>query len=43
MAAAEDEFRRRDLQYVVLHASDAGRPLYEQMGWGATNEMSKRL
>jgi ribosomal protein S18 acetylase RimI-like enzyme len=43
MAAAEDEFRRREVQYIVLHASDAGRPLYEQMGWGATNEMSKRL
>lgn len=24
---------------LVLHASDAGRPLYEQMGFKATNEM----
>lgn len=43
MAAAEDEFQRRDVQYVALHASDAGRPLYERMGWDTTNEMSKRL
>jgi ribosomal protein S18 acetylase RimI-like enzyme len=43
MVAAEEEFRRREIQYLVLHASDAGKPLYQAMGWGATNEMSKRL
>lgn len=43
MVAAEEEFRRRELDYVVLHASDAGRPLYDAMGWTPTNEMSKRL
>jgi ribosomal protein S18 acetylase RimI-like enzyme len=43
MVAAEEEFRRRGVQYATLHASDAGRPLYDAMGWSATNEMSKRL
>jgi len=28
---------------VFLHASDAGRPLYEELGFRATNEMRLRL
>ena len=31
--------RREGLASLVLHASDAGRPLYEQLGFEATNEM----
>jgi hypothetical protein len=27
------------LHTLVLHASDAGRPLYERLGFKATNEM----
>lgn len=31
--------REQRLDRLVLHASDAGRPLYEKMGFVATNEM----
>lgn len=31
--------RRERLDRLVLHASDAGRPLYERLGFTATNEM----
>jgi len=31
--------RERAFDRVVLHASDAGRPLYESLGFRATNEM----
>ena len=33
------EAKKRDLHVVALHASDAGRPVYESMGFRATNEM----
>jgi GNAT superfamily N-acetyltransferase len=33
------EAKRRGLHVVALHASDAGRPVYESMGFRATNEM----
>ncbi len=33
------ESRRRGIRVITLHASDAGRPLYEKLGFGATNEM----
>jgi GNAT superfamily N-acetyltransferase len=33
------EAHRRNILVVTLHASDAGRPLYEQLGFGSTNEM----
>ena len=31
--------RAERLDRLVLHASDAGRPLYERLGFAATNEM----
>jgi ribosomal protein S18 acetylase RimI-like enzyme len=34
-----DEARHRKIRVVTLHASDAGRPLYEALGFEATNEM----
>jgi GNAT superfamily N-acetyltransferase len=34
-----DESRRRGLRVAALHASDAGRPLYETFGFAASNEM----
>jgi GNAT superfamily N-acetyltransferase len=34
-----DETRRRGLGVAALHASDAGRPLYETFGFASTNEM----
>jgi GNAT superfamily N-acetyltransferase len=43
MTAAEREFDRRGLSYAILHATEAGRPLYEAMGWEPTAEMAKRL
>ena len=33
------ESRKRGMLVVALHASDAGRPLYESMGFCPTNEM----
>lgn len=43
MQLGEEEFRRRDIHYLVLHASEQGRPVYEQLGWSASPEMIKRL
>jgi len=35
--------REQGLKAVLLHASDAGRPLYQQMGFEPTNEMRLQL
>ena len=43
MLLAEQEFARRGIQFLVLHATEMGRPLYAQLGWNATTEMSKAL
>ena len=43
MERATEEGRRRGIAYMVLHAAEAGRPLYEQLGWTATNEMALAL
>ena len=34
-----DDCRQRGIKYIGLHASEFGRPLYEKMGFTATNEM----
>jgi len=34
------EARRRGIRVVTLHASDAGRPVYQSMGFKASNEMT---
>jgi hypothetical protein len=34
-----DWSREQGFDRVVLHASDAGRPLYEKIGFKPTNEM----
>ena len=34
--------RERGLRTVTLHASDEGRPLYEKLGFGPTNELRLR-
>ncbi len=39
MGVALDWCRANGIVYVILHASAEGRPLYEEMGFGATNEM----
>src|SRR5271166_5418937 len=41
MTASDREFARRGLQYLILHATEAGRPLYERSGWVRTTEMAK--
>ena len=43
MRLAEDEGARRGISYLVLHATTQGKPLYEQMDWKATTEMSLSL
>src|SRR5579884_1495186 len=35
--------RQEEFSYVGLHASDEGRPLYEQLGFQPTNEMRLEL
>jgi GNAT superfamily N-acetyltransferase len=34
-----DEARRRGIRVITLHASDAGRPVYEKFGFHSTSEM----
>ena len=43
MQMADAEFSRRGASYAVLHSTRMGRPLYERIGWTATNEMAKSL
>ncbi|MBD2839788.1 GNAT family N-acetyltransferase [Pseudomonas sp. JM0905a] len=43
MKLAEAEFARRGVSFAVLHATQAGRPVYEELGWAATAEMSKAI
>jgi GNAT superfamily N-acetyltransferase len=43
MATIHQWCRRRNLKTVALHASDFGRPLYESLGYQATNEMKLTL
>ncbi|MBV8271189.1 MAG: GNAT family N-acetyltransferase [Cupriavidus sp.] len=41
MTMAEAEFARRGVGFAILHATEAGRPLYLRNGWNQTSEMSK--
>lgn len=43
MRAVLEECRTRGVPTVVLHASPQGRPLYETLGFAATDEMMLRL
>jgi GNAT superfamily N-acetyltransferase len=40
---AEEEFRRLGITYEVLHATEAGRRVYEKLGWVASPEMGRAL
>lgn len=40
MAEAVAEGKRRGLSFMILHATDEGRPLYESLGWADTAEMA---
>jgi ribosomal protein S18 acetylase RimI-like enzyme len=39
VAMCMEEARRRRLRVVALHSSDAGRAIYEELGFRPTNEM----
>lgn len=43
MARATQEAKQRGLDFMILHATEMGRPLYEKLGWGRTAEMSLSL
>ena len=43
MVMATEEARRRDLQYLILHATAMAMPMYEKFGWRRTSEMSMTL
>lgn len=43
MEIAMDEARRRELQYLILHATAMAMPMYEKFGWRRTAEMSMTL
>jgi GNAT superfamily N-acetyltransferase len=43
LKGAVEEARRRGIRVVSLHASEAGRPLYERNGFAASNEMMLNL
>jgi ribosomal protein S18 acetylase RimI-like enzyme len=43
MRLAEEEFARRHVQFAILHATAEGKRLYDDIGWQATNEMSKHI
>ena len=41
MKLAEAEFAQRGMSFAVLHATKAGKPVYEGLGWAGTTEMAK--
>ncbi|MDH4609458.1 GNAT family N-acetyltransferase [Pseudomonas sp. BN102] len=43
MKLAEAEFVQRGLSFAVLHATQAGQPVYDGLGWAATTEMAKAI
>ncbi len=43
MKLGEEEFRRRGIGFVTLHATEAGRSLYQTLSWTPTPEMAKTL
>jgi len=43
MTLGEEELRRRGIGFAILHATQAGRALYETLSWAPTSEMFKKL
>jgi ribosomal protein S18 acetylase RimI-like enzyme len=43
MGMALEEAKRRELQYLILHATAMAMPMYEKFGWHRTSEMSVTL
>lgn len=40
MQKANEEAKRLNVQYLILHATKMAMPTYEKLGWGRTSEMS---
>lgn len=43
MQLGENYLRSQKVEYAILHATEAGRPLYIPRGWEQTSEMAKSL
>jgi ribosomal protein S18 acetylase RimI-like enzyme len=43
MRLAEEEFAKRGVSFLVLHATEKGQPLYRDLGWGTSSEMTKTI
>lgn len=43
MEMAVEEGKRRGIQHLILHATAMAKPIYEQLGWSRTSEMSITL
>ncbi len=43
MQASEEDFRRRGITFMALHATEKGRVLYDRMGWTPSAEMFKPI
>ena len=41
MQLGDAEFKRRGLSFAILHATQVGKPVYEQLGWKGTAQMAK--
>jgi len=40
MEIAMTEAKRRSIEFIILHATAMGTPMYEKLGWTRTSEMS---
>jgi len=43
MKMAETEFKRRRISFLVLHATQVGKFVYDGMGWSVSSEMTKSI
>lgn len=43
MQIAKSEFAKGGIDFAVLHATEVGKPVYEQKGWVRTSEMAKQI
>jgi ribosomal protein S18 acetylase RimI-like enzyme len=43
MQLADQAFAARGVEFAILHATEKGRGLYQELGWDSTTEMAKRI
>jgi GNAT superfamily N-acetyltransferase len=43
MEKSEEEFTRRNTTYAILHPTDMAKPLYLDLGWKTSGELSKKI